>query len=178
MGGRFFEVALSLVRGLNLLLLFLIVAAGALLAVVLPVMLGSWLSPALWTDFGRPLAALFGSPVESGSFTLKPWYLATGALLILLTLLLLRRLRMVARTIERGTPFSSDNVTHVRVIALLLGIAELVTLVRGLIVAILKGTGGKVEINVGIWISVLILLVLAEVFREGARLQEQEEMTA
>jgi len=35
----------------------------------------------------------------------------------------------------------------------------------------------KLNINLSTWVSIFVLIVLAEVFREGARMKEEQELT-
>jgi len=160
-----------------MLLLVFTLLIGACLAVVLAALATSLLSPAAWSEFGKPLAEMFNRADRAG-LEATPWFLASIAVSLLLGLMLFLRLRRISRTIRDGRPFSTSNITDVRVIALLLALEGMVSLTRDVMIAVLKKTGGEIDIEIGTLLSIFILLVLAEVFREGARLTEQEEMTA
>ena len=170
--------ARTLAKGLNLLLLTIALIIGATFVVALPVLLLSWFLPGVWTEVGRPLSEVFTTRADRVGLNLAPWILAFVTMSLLLGLMLMLRLRRIAQTVQRGDPFSSTNVTDVRVIALLLALGQVVSVGRDVAIAISKRTGGSIDIDAGTWISILILLVLAEVFREGARLKDEEEMTA
>ena len=36
---------------------------------------------------------------------------------------------------------------------------------------------GEFEVNLAVWFAVLVIIVLAEVFREGARLRQEQKLT-
>jgi hypothetical protein len=76
-------------------------------------------------------------------------------------LLILRNLRMIFRTLTIGDPFRPENVRRLRQIGLIPGVMDS------------QGTG---ELLTPIF-SVLVVFVLAEVFREGARLRRESELT-
>lgn len=96
-------------------------------------------------------------------------------------LLILTHLRKIFRTLTIGDPFQPDNVRRLRQIGLILAIVTGgVWLVQGLVAARLapgimdpQGVG---ELLTPVF-SVLVVFVLAEVFREGARLRRESELT-
>lgn len=94
--------------------------------------------------------------------------------------LILRQLRKIFRTLTLGDPFQPDNVRRLRQIGLILAVltggvwialsvASRVT--HGIIDA--QGVG---DLMTPIF-SVMVVFVLAEVFREGARLRREAELT-
>ena len=89
------------------------------------------------------------------------------------------RLRRIFRTLIIGDPFHPDNVRRLRVISLTLAILEIGRYAAaGVSKVVLHGKsplGGGV--NLTTWFAVLVILVLAEVFREGARLRREAELT-
>ena len=96
-------------------------------------------------------------------------------------LLILRNLRMIFRSLTLGDPFQPDNVSRLRQIGLILAVVTGgVWLVQGLIAArIAPGVmdpQGLGELLTPVF-SVLVVFVLAEVFREGARLRRESELT-
>ena len=96
-------------------------------------------------------------------------------------LLILRNLRMIFRTLTIGDPFRPENVRRLRQIGLILAVVTGgVWLVQGLVAARVapgildsQGTG---ELLTPVF-SVLVVFVLAEVFKEGARLRRESELT-
>jgi hypothetical protein len=95
------------------------------------------------------------------------------------TLVIVNRLRRIFLTLTAGDPFHPDNVLRLRVIGLILAGLEVGRYVFYGGVALLapgvnKSDGG---LNLTTWFSVLVIFVLAEVFREGARLRREAELT-
>ncbi len=96
-------------------------------------------------------------------------------------LLILRSLRMIFRTLTQGDPFQPENVRRLRQIGLILAVVTGgVWLVQGLVAARLApgvmDPQGMGELLTPVF-SVLVVFVLAEVFREGARLRRESELT-
>lgn len=94
-------------------------------------------------------------------------------------LAIVERLRRIFQTLTAGDPFHPDNVRRLRVIGLILGGLELGRYLfwGGLALmapGLSKSEGG---LNLTTWFSVLVIFVLAEVFREGARLRREAELT-
>ena len=96
-------------------------------------------------------------------------------------MLILRNLRMIFRTLTIGDPFQPDNVRRLRQIGLILAIVTGgVWLAQGLVAGrladgVMESQGVGDLLTPGF--SVMIVLVLAEVFREGARLRREAELT-
>lgn len=94
-------------------------------------------------------------------------------------LVIVGRLRRIFVTLTAGDPFHPDNVRRLRVISLVLAGLEVGRYVFWMISAVLlpgvsrEGHG----FNLTTWFSVLVVFVLAEVFREGARLRSEAELT-
>lgn len=96
-------------------------------------------------------------------------------------LLILRNLRMIFRTLTVGDPFQPENVRRLRQIGLILAtVTAGVWIAQGMVAAKLvpgvMDAQGLGELLTPIF-SVLVVFVLAEVFREGARLRRESELT-
>jgi hypothetical protein len=96
-------------------------------------------------------------------------------------LLILRHLRMIFRALTLGDPFQPENVRRLRQIGLILAVVTAgVWLAQGVIASRLApgvmDPQGFGELLTPIF-SVLVVFVLAEVFREGARLRREAELT-
>jgi hypothetical protein len=105
--------------------------------------------------------------------------LAALALYLGGVLVIVERLRKIFSTLTAGDPFHPDNVRRLRVIGLVLAGLEL-----GRYAVWAIGTwalpGGQIDrpsFSLTAWFSVLVVFVLAEVFREGARLRREAELT-
>lgn len=103
-----------------------------------------------------------------------------AALILLLGMLvaMLHRLRRVTLTVRNGDPFNPRNPGDLRVIALLLALGQIFTTVAFFAIPdAFRGEGVRYDLDLTSWFAVLIVLVLAEVFREGARLRAEAELT-
>ena len=99
-------------------------------------------------------------------------------------LVIVWRLQQLVDSFCSGQPFAKGNAGHLRAIWItMLGIEVARYLLLALTVAALSSFGAtedaefKFSIDLSTWGSILILVVLAEVFREGARLKEEQELT-
>jgi hypothetical protein len=93
-------------------------------------------------------------------------------------LVIVHSLRQIFTTLTAGDPFHPANVNRLRLIGLMLAALELG---RYAVWAASQWLDvvDRVEPNLNLtaWFSVLVVFVLAEVFREGARLRREAELT-
>jgi hypothetical protein len=103
-----------------------------------------------------------------------------GALIIVLGL------KRLFKNFTSGEPFSRDNASHLRIIWITMLVMELSRYAIASAVAIFVTVFGQPEtttinvqapVNFMTWCAIFVLIVLAEVFREGARLKEEQELT-
>ncbi|MBW8813781.1 MAG: DUF2975 domain-containing protein [Caulobacterales bacterium] len=94
-------------------------------------------------------------------------------------LIIVGALRRIFTTLTSGDPFHPDNVARLRLIGLMLAGLELGRYVFWAVSAWLLPGVNHVEPSMSLtaWFSVLVVFVLAEVFREGARLRREAELT-
>jgi hypothetical protein len=93
-------------------------------------------------------------------------------------MLIVERLRRIFGTLTAGDPFHPDNVLRLRMIGLILGGLEIGRYIyMGLSHWLAPSKEGEVSFTLTTWFSVLVVFVLAEVFREGARLRREAELT-
>jgi hypothetical protein len=111
-------------------------------------------------------------PFLSGGLLAMSLYLA-GVLVIV------ERLRRIFSTLTAGDPFHPDNVRRLRVIGMVLAGLEIGRYaVWGVGSWALPGADiDRPAFSLTAWFSVLVVFVLAEVFREGARLRREAELT-
>ena len=103
-----------------------------------------------------------------------------AALLLMLAMLatMLYRLRRVTLTVRDGDPFNERNPRDLRIIALLLALVQIFTTLAFLAIPEpFRGDDVRFDLDLTSWFAVLIVLVLAEVFGEGARLRAEAELT-
>lgn len=93
-------------------------------------------------------------------------------------LIIVDRLRKVFAALTAGDPFHPANVRRLRFVGLVLAALEAVnTLIRTGGAFMLAPQEGLRFPDLTGWFSVLVVFVLAEVFREGARLRREAELT-
>lgn len=104
--------------------------------------------------------------------------LAAAALYLAGILMIVGSLRQIFMTLTAGDPFHPDNVSRLRLIGLILAGLELGRYVFWAVGAFLPGVErNQPSLGLTAWFSVLVVFVLAEVFREGARLRREAELT-
>jgi hypothetical protein len=127
----------------------------------------------------------FGDIAGSTWPVLVPAFLI-GGVAIGGSLMIVWRLRRLFDSFSSGEPFRKENANHLRAIwIIMLGIEISRYLLLGLTGALLAATHTtlaesadfELRVDFSTWGSILILIVLAEVFREGARLKEEQELT-
>lgn len=91
------------------------------------------------------------------------------------------QLRRILTTLAEGDPFVPENAPRLMRIAVALGLIEVirnaVVLGFGAAGALGEGMTGKLQFNPALWGAVIVLLILAQVFKEGTRLREEQKMT-
>ena len=108
---------------------------------------------------------------------------ALGAIIFIID-----RLRRIFSTLSAGDPFVPENATHLRAIAAGIVVYQLLSYAsHGVIALVFTLSGNPVEggsrvapefsLNLGAWFAVLAFFVLAEIFREGARLRDEQKLT-
>ena len=147
------------------------IGVGALALITLAAILLSF-NPDLITSLSIQNGVLSRGPVMIGGLTAAGLYTA-GVLVIV------ARLRQIFLTLTAGDPFHPDNVARLRVIGLVLAGLELGRYAVWAAGAWLIPGQNRVEPSLSLtaWFSVLVVFVLAEVFREGARLRREAELT-
>ncbi|HYE47766.1 MAG TPA: DUF2975 domain-containing protein [Caulobacter sp.] len=105
--------------------------------------------------------------------------LFAGALYMGGVLLIVGNLRRIFQTLTAGDPFHPDNVGRLRFIGLVLAGLELGRWVFWGSITMLLPNVNQANGNLSLttWFSVMVVFVLAEVFREGARLRREAELT-
>jgi hypothetical protein len=117
----------------------------------------------------------------------RPWIaLPAAAAMMALVLWILAELAALCRSVRDGQPFAPDNVRRIRRLALALALGEvsraaIVYSAHAYVAAHFAADHVRFtaspHIDAPAIISALILLVLAEVFRTGTRLDEDQSLT-
>ena len=107
-------------------------------------------------------------------------------------LIILRQLQNVCKTLAAGDPFVPANAKRLRIIWIAVACGELLRHFGTFLFGYLHskgvisyapngsiGSGGDITIDLRIyvWFLVLALIIFAEVFREGARLRQEQKLT-
>lgn len=109
-----------------------------------------------------------------------------GAVVVGGAMIIVWQLRKLFDSFCSGQPFAKENAAHLRAIWMtMIGIEVARYLLLALTGYLLLQFGGpmgehaqiKLNFNLSTWASILILVVLAEVFREGARMKAEQELT-
>lgn len=191
----------SLVRiGLMIAWVFLWICAGALVigsigyGIVLWLTMNGTLDPALLTggegqirvgqSGGGDFHLTYGEPGGATWPVVVP-ALLIGAAAISGSLVIVWRLRKLFDSFSSAEPFRRENATHLRVIWITMVAIELARYALLALTGVLLANFGGPDVDANYtfaidfstWLSILILIVLAEVFREGARLKEEQELT-
>jgi hypothetical protein len=133
---------------------------------------------------GAPIAA-FDRIAISNPQGLALWTI-TGSILCIGAMIVCAYLRGVFETLVNGDPFVPGNARRFTAIAIVLAIMEGASMFVTSLVRLLLGVFGLAgdsalsilpKINWPVWFAVLTLLVLAQVFREGAAMREEQKMT-
>lgn len=91
------------------------------------------------------------------------------------------QLSRILSTLAEGDPFVPENGPRLTRIAIAVAAIEIIRTATVLIGSTLVDLGDNmrpsINVNLAAWGAVVVLFVLAQVFREGTRLREEEKMT-
>ena len=86
----------------------------------------------------------------------------------------LRILRKVVKTLLGGDPFVPENISRLRLIWIIIAITEII---RIIIANMATSAEVTLDLRPGTWFVVFVIAALAEVFRHGAELRRDAELT-
>lgn len=97
-------------------------------------------------------------------------------------LVIVRQLRQICQTLATGDPFVPENAKRLRVIWIAAAAGEILRLVSTFLISwVSKASDGPAihatDLRVYVWFMVLAVIILAEVFREGARMRRDAKLT-
>ena len=97
-------------------------------------------------------------------------------------LIIVKQLRQICHTLVTGDPFVPENANRLRIIWIAAAAGELLRLISTFIISWVSKTaeGASIQatdLRVYVWFMVLALIILAEVFREGARMRQEAKLT-
>jgi len=162
------KIVLDVVYGLMLFAVGVVVVA-AIAALLFKI------DPALVKQMsinGLPAERLTQGPVIALLLTVVGLYVGGVTVVI-------HRLRQIFTTLTAGDPFHPDNVMRLRLIGLMLVALELTgyAISAGQVWLFPGSSKEETVFSLSSWFSILVVFVLAEVFREGARLRREAELT-
>jgi hypothetical protein len=113
------------------------------------------------------------------SFPSTALMIVAGEVQVACVLIIVQRLRKIFATMTAGDPFHPENVRRLRVVGLFLGLLEFSRYIFGAMheFVLHEPAPQSENFNLTAWFAVLVVFVLAEVFREGARLRRDAELT-
>ncbi|MBI1189049.1 MAG: DUF2975 domain-containing protein [Alphaproteobacteria bacterium] len=110
--------------------------------------------------------------------------LLVGCVAVAGSLAVVWRLKRLFCSFTAGEPFAPENARHLRAIWIILVAVEIARYATMLLFGIIivaagvpEGVDLEVNIDLSAWFLILVIIVLAEVFREGARLHEEQKLT-
>jgi len=114
------------------------------------------------------------------------WPFATMfAVFVLATQTVINRLRRIFATLIAGDPFVPENAAHMRTIWMVLVGFEVLNMAFSSSTLMAQkwfgdafaGLKGEFHINWSLWLAVIVLIVLTEIFHEGAKLRQEQKLT-
>lgn len=110
--------------------------------------------------------------VSSGDYIETAYYFVSFAVM----LFVVNRLLEILKTLRFGSPFVKENADRFRGLGYALLIGEGAKLAFGFL-ALINRADVDFDSSIIAWLSIVAVFVLAEVFREGARMKEEQDLT-
>lgn len=134
-------------------------------------------APLLTGLFG--LLSGFGNVNIKGDLTVerKEYFnIAYTFVTVMVMLFVVNRLLEILKTLRFGSPFVKENADHFRAVGYALLIGEGAKFVFAILSAIF-GADLEIDFQFVAWLAIIAVFVLSEVFREGARMKEEQDLT-
>ncbi|WP_026942929.1 DUF2975 domain-containing protein [Hellea balneolensis] len=160
------QVARRLAVILKIAIVFVIMAVILLLGSALTLMTDNSISQSLIekiSETGSSATAMSSAIICLGS-----------AIVAAIWLFVLFILKKIVRTLLEGDPFVVENISRVRLMWILVALSEIVRMV---FMNISMQNEIVLDIRPGTWFAVFVMAALAEVFRHGAELRRDAELT-
>jgi hypothetical protein len=104
------------------------------------------------------------------------WVMAGGLFACVFTWLTLHYLGRMLRAVNDGRAFEFANVGRLRAIGAALAGLQLSMLLLGALAPVENGTS-RINLDLGAWLGVLVVFILAEVFRQGSDMRDENQNT-
>lgn len=153
------------------------VAAAAALLTLLA--LAAWIAPSFAAGLIDGLADAEGANAlgpDGGSLVLATSF-TLAALAAGMVWLIINRLRRIFATLTAGDPFRPENVRWLQTIGIALAVINLAGIALPVLIPDAAREALTIDdtaIDLSDWLGVLIVFILAEVFREGARMRDEQ----
>lgn len=148
--------------------------------IILWIALGGTAIALMVTPFVPFLAAVFtGSDglVVDGDVEVGDFFELTHAFVNFgVMLFVVNRLLEILKTLRFGSPFVKENADRFRTVGYALLIGEGAKFAFGFL-SLVFDTEVDIDMSFITWLAIIAVLVLAEVFREGARMKEEQDLT-
>jgi len=155
----------------RILSILLMIVQTILIAVFL-VLIGTVV---LLTLFPADNAALEAESITPGGHMAIIFY-ALGSLVVMNAIVW--HLRKLVQTLRAGDPFVPENAVRLRYIWIIVAVGEAArTALQPFIARVNPTIELTWDVRPHVWFFILILLVLAQVFKEGARLRAEAQLT-
>ena len=89
----------------------------------------------------------------------------------------LKLLRKVVIALVHGDPFLPENVARLRNIWIIFAATELFRMFAHLVFGGTADSGSLLDIRLGTWFFIFVIIVISEAFRHGAALRAEQELT-
>ena len=104
------------------------------------------------------------------------WVMAGGLFACVFTWLTLRYLSRILRAVNDGRAFELANVGRLRAVGAALAGLQLSVLLLGALAPVENGAS-RIHLDLGAWLGVLVVFILAEVFRQGSNMRDENQNT-
>jgi len=123
-----------------------------------------------------PLWPMFSDPGDGGETVDKFIGVAHMFVNVAVTLFVVNRLLEILKTLRFGSPFVKENADRFRAVGYALLIGEGVKFAFGFL-SLIADADVEIESSPIAWLAIIAVFVLSEVFREGARMKEEQDLT-
>ena len=111
-------------------------------------------------------------------FVLRPALFLSIAVALGFVWLIINRLRRIFLAVNRGDAFEHANVKRLQMVGIGLIGMELTSTVSNVLAPMIDGSeGAGLSVDFQMWMAILVVFILAEVFRQGAQMRDDAQMT-
>ena len=122
---------------------------------------------------------LNGAPATGPDpLTVKRFYYLGGMLSLAFVWLIINRLRRIFLAVNQGDAFEAANVKRLQMVGVGLIGLELASYFTSFAAPLLDGDSAPhLRLDLKMWVAILVVFILAEVFRQGSRMRHEAQMT-